>query len=143
MLKERLNELISNYGLKDARAVTFGHPKMKIKWILPMPSASVFSFEQFQPFLIYFDNEGIAFFPLDLNNSYAIIGRSFVSWNELKNFCFKKGLLENKIELYTKIGKIEMKIPKSKAMNEWVKENNSYLEENNFFRSADNDYNRP
>ncbi len=26
-----------------------------------------------------------------------------------------------------------MKIPKSKAMNEWVKENNAYLMENNHF----------
>lgn len=36
MLEERLNELFKIFGLADRNAVTFGHPKMKIKWILPM-----------------------------------------------------------------------------------------------------------
>lgn len=51
------------------------------------------SFEQFQPFFIYFDKEGISFFPLDMNNKYNIIGKSFISWNDLKRFNFKKGLI--------------------------------------------------
>ena len=52
----------------------------------------------------------------------------------LKSFNFKKGLImEDEIQLQLDNGKIEMKIPKSKAMNEWVKENNAYLIEHNHF----------
>ncbi len=85
-------------------------------------------------FFIYFDEDGITFFPLDLNNKYSVIGKSFVAWKDLKSFNFKKGLImEDEIQLQLDNGKIEMKIPKSKAMNEWVKENNAYLMEHNHF----------
>lgn len=90
MLEEQLKELIEKFGLKDEKAITFGHPKMKMKWILPLPGITVYSFEQFQPFFIYFDKDGITFFPLDLNNKYSVIGKSFVAWNDLKSFNFKK-----------------------------------------------------
>ena len=120
MLEERLKELIKKFELKDEKAITFGHPKMKTKWILPLPGITVYSFEQFQPFFIYFDNEGI--------------GKSFISWNDLKGFNFKKGLImEDEIQLQLENEKIEMKIPKSKAMNDWVKTNNAYLIEHNHF----------
>ena len=39
------------------------------------------------------------------------------------------------IQLQLDNGKLEMKIPKSKAMNPWVKENNEYLIEHNHFYS--------
>lgn len=133
MLEERLNELFKIFGLADRNAVTFGHPKMKIKWILPMIGAAVYCFEQFQPFFIYFDTEGISFFPLDLNNKYNIMGKSQIAWKDMERFVFKKGLMENEIKIELSEGKIEMKIPKSKAMNNWVKENNEYLIKNNFF----------
>ena len=134
MLEEQLKELIEKFGLKDEKAITFAHPKMKMKWILPLPGITVYSFEQFQPFFIYFDEDGITFFPLDLNNKYCVIGRSFVAWNDLKSFKFKKGLImEDEIQLQLDNGKIDMKILKSKAMNEWVKENNAYLIEHNHF----------
>ena len=92
MLEEQLKELIEMFNLKDEKAITFGHPKMKTKWILPLPGITVYSFEQFQPFFIYFDEEGITFFPLDLNNKYRVMGKSFVAWNDLKSFNFKKRL---------------------------------------------------
>lgn len=134
MLEEQLEEVIKEYNLKDKNAITFGHPKMKIKWILPLVGISIYSFDQFQPFFIYFDENGITFFPLDLNNRYQVMGQSFVAWNDLKSFKFKKGLiLEDEIQLKLNNGKIEMKIPKTKAMNQWVKENNEYLIERNHF----------
>ena len=134
MLEEQLEELIEKFNLKDEKAITFGHPKIKTKWIFPLPGITVYSFEQFQPFFIYFDEDGITFFPLDLNNKYRVIGKSFVAWNDLKSFNFKKGLiLEDEIQLQLDNGRIEIKIPKSKAMNEWVKENNAYLIEHNHF----------
>ena len=120
---------------------------MKMKWVLPLVGATIYSVEQFQPFFIYFDKSGISFFPLDLNNKYQVMGKSFISWNDLKSFKFKKGLImedeiqlllengkiEMKIPKLLENGKIEMKIPKSKAMNQWVKENNEYLIEHNHF----------
>ena len=134
MLYERLNEIIGEFNLNDEKAITFGHPKMKMKWVLPLVGANIYSVEQFQPFFIYFDKSGITFLPLDLNNKYQIIGKSFVAWNDLKSFKFKKGLLmEDKIELQLDDQKIEMKIPKSKAMNPWVKQNNEYLIKHNHF----------
>ena len=134
MLEEQLKELIEEFGLKDEKAITFGHPKMKMKWILPLPGITVYSFEQFQPFFIYFDKDGISFFPLDLNNKYSIIGKTFIAWSDLKSFNFKKGLImEDEIQLQLENGKIEMKIPKAKAMNQWVKVNNDYLIEHNHF----------
>ncbi len=134
MLEEQLEEVIKEYNLKDKNAITFGHPKMKIKWILPLVGISIYSFDQFQPFFIYFDENGITFFPLDLNNKYQVMGQSFVAWNDLNGFKFKKGLiLEDEIQLKLNNGKIEMKIPKTKAMNQWVKENNEYLIERNHF----------
>ena len=132
MLEEQLKALFEEYGLTDEHAVTFGHPKMKMKWVLPLPGVSVYSFEQFQPFFIYFDSEGISFFPLNEKN-YAM-GRSFIGWGDIKEFQFKKGLvMEDGIKVQGADFKIEMKIPKAKAMNPWVKENNAYLSENNYF----------
>ena len=134
MLEEQLEEVIKEYNLKDKNAITFGHPKMKIKWILPLVGISIYSFDQFQPFFIYFDENGITFFPLDLNNKYQVMGQSFVAWNDLNGFKFKKGLiLEDEIQLKLNNGIIEMKIPKTKAMNQWVKENNEYLIERNHY----------
>lgn len=134
MLEEQLEEVMKEYNLKDKNAITFGHPKMKIKWILPLVGISIYSFDQFQPFFIYFDENGITFFPLDLNNKYQVMGQSFVAWNDLNGFKFKKGLiLEDEIQLKLNNGIIEMKIPKTKAMNQWVKENNEYLIERNHF----------
>ena len=134
MLEEQLEEVMKEYNLKDKNAITFGHPKMKIKWILPLVGISIYSFDQFQPFFIYFDENGITFFPLDLNNKYQVMGKSFVFWNDLNGFKFKKGLiLEDEIQLKLNNGIIEMKIPKTKAMNQWVKENNEYLIERNHF----------
>ena len=48
MLEEQLKEVIEKFGLKDEKAITFGHPKMKMKWILPLPGITGYSFEQFQ-----------------------------------------------------------------------------------------------
>lgn len=134
MLDEQLKELVKEFELKDEKAITFGHPKMKIQWILPLPGMMISSFDQFQPFFIYFDNTGITFFSLDLNNKYKVMGKSFVAWSDLKSFNFKKRLImEDEIQLQLNNGKLEMKIPKSKAMNPWVKENNEYLIEHNHF----------
>ena len=134
MLEEQLEEVMKEYNLKDKNAITFGHPKMKMKWILPLVGISIYSFDQFQPFFIYFDENGITFLPLDLNNKYQVMGQSFVAWNDLNGFKFKKGLiLEDEIQLKLNNGIIEMKIPKTKAMNQWVKENNEYLIERNHF----------
>ena len=134
MLDEQVKDVIQKFGLKDNRAVTFGHPKMKMKWVLPLVGVTIYSVEQFQPFFIYFDESGISFFPLDLNNKYQVMGKSFIAWDDLKSFKFKKGLImEDEIQLLLENGKIEMKIPKSKAMNQWVKENNEYLIEHNHF----------
>ena len=64
------------------------------------------------------------------------MGKSLVSWSDLKKINFKKGLImEDEIQLQLDNGKLEMKIPKSKAMNPWVKENNEYLIEHNHFYS--------
>lgn len=134
MLEEQVNEVIKNFKLGDKNAITFGHPKMKMKWVLPIPGMTVYSFEQFQPFFIYFDSTGISFFPLDLNNNYSVIGKSYIAWTEMKHLTFKKGmLLENTIEIELENGKIQMNIPKTKAMNPWVKENNQYLAANHYF----------
>ncbi len=133
MLEERINELIKNWGLENKNAVTFGHPKMKMKWILPIPGMMVYSFEQFQPFFIAFDGTGISFFPLDINNKYAILGKSYIAWKDMKKFEFKKGLMEYEIKIELSDGKIEMKIAKFKAQNNWVKANNQYLLDNDFF----------
>ena len=134
MLDEQLKEVIEKFDLKDEKAITFGHPKMKMKWVLPLVGGTIYSVEQFQPFFIYFDEKGISFFPLDLNNKYKVMGKSFVDWKDLKSFKYKKGLvMEDEIQLELNNGKIEMKIPKSKAMNKWVKENNEYLIEHNHF----------
>ena len=134
MLDEQLKEVIEKFDLKDEKAITFGHPKMKMKWVLPLVGVTIYSVEQFQPFFIYFDEKGISFFPLDLNNKYKVMGKSFVDWKDLKSFKYKKGLvMEDEIQLELNNEKIEMKIPKSKAMNKWVKENNEYLIEQNHF----------
>lgn len=46
-----------------------------------------------------------------MNNKYNIIGKSFISWNDLKRFNFKKGLImEDEIQLQLENDKIEMKI---------------------------------
>ena len=94
MLEEQVQEVLQNYQLKNEKAITFGHPKVKMNWILPLPGVTVTSFDQFQPFFVYFDESGISFFPLDMNQNYRAIGRSFLAWNDMDHFQFKKGLLQ-------------------------------------------------
>ena len=62
MLDEQVKDVIQKFDLKDNRAVTFGHPKMKMKWVLPLVGATIYSVEQFQPFFIYFDKVELVFF---------------------------------------------------------------------------------
>lgn len=45
MLDEQVKELVKKYGLKDEKAITFGHPKMETKWILPLPGMMISSFD--------------------------------------------------------------------------------------------------
>ena len=47
MLDEQVKDVIQKFDLKDNRAVTFGHPKMKMKWVLPLVGATIYSVEQF------------------------------------------------------------------------------------------------
>ena len=83
MLDEQVKDVIQKFGLKDNKAITFGHPKMKMKWVLPLAGVTIYSVEQFQPFFIYFDDNGITFFPLDFNSKYQVRGKSFVACNDL------------------------------------------------------------
>lgn len=131
MLEEQLKALFEQYGLTDQNAVTFGHPKMRVKWALPLPGVTVYSFEQFQPFFIYFDTKGISFFPLD--QKYYAIGKSFVAWDDIDNFEYKNGLMEDSFKVLAGNIKIEMKITKVKGGNPWVKANNLYLKANDHF----------
>ena len=63
-----------------------------------------------------------------------MIGKSFVAWNDLKSFNFKKGLImEDEIQLQLDNGKIEMKINKVVANNSWIKDNIDFLKGNNYF----------
>ena len=69
-----------------------------------------------------------------MNNKYRVMGKSFVAWNDLKSFNFKKGLImEDEIQLQLDNGKIEMKINKVVANNSWVKDNINYLKDKNYF----------
>ncbi len=91
MLEEQWKGWMETFHLKNEKAITFGHPKMKC--FLPLPGVTLYSFEQEKPFFIYFDEDEIRFFPLDLNHKYRIIGKFFISWNDLKNFHLKKDFL--------------------------------------------------
>ena len=133
MLEEQVQEVLQNYQLKNEKAITFGHPKVKMNWILPLPGLTVTSFDQFQPFFVYFDESGISFLPLDMNQNYRAIGRSFLAWNDMDHFQFKKGLLEDEIQIQLQDQKMVMKLVKKKAMNSWIKENNEYLIQNHHF----------
>lgn len=133
MLEEQVKEVLQNYQLKNEKAITFGHPKMKMNWILPLPGVTVTSFDQFQPFFIYFDAAGISFFPLDMNQNYRAVERSFLAWTDMDHFQFKKGLLEDEIQIQLQDQKMVMKLAKKKAMNPWIKENMNYLKDKNYF----------
>lgn len=54
MLDEQVKDVIQKFGLKDNKAITFGHPKMKMKWVLPLAGVTIYSVEQFQPFFYIF-----------------------------------------------------------------------------------------
>ena len=43
MLEEKVKEVIKRFGLEDEKAITFGHPKMKTKWILPLPGRHLYA----------------------------------------------------------------------------------------------------
>ena len=68
-----------------------------------------------------------------MNQNYRAIGRSFLAWNDMDHFQFKKGLLEDEIQIQLQDQKMVMKLVKKKAMNSWIKENNEYLIQNHHF----------
>ena len=80
-------------------------------------------------FSIFF---GITFFPLNEKNQ--VISKSFISWNDIKDFKYKNGLLlEDEMIITLNNETLKVKIAKFKACNEWLKDNNAYLKSNNHF----------
>ena len=89
------------------------------------------SFEQATSYLFGFSEQGINLFPV--SGDWNIADNLFISWNDVTNFKMKNGLLENEMQIQTQSMKIEMKINKIVANNNWIKDNINYLKERNYF----------
>ena len=97
----------------------------------PTGVVNIMAFEQATSYLFGYSNKGINFFPIQ--GDWNIADNLFISWDEIKNFKMKNGLLENEMIIETSSMKIEMKINKTVANNSWVKDNINYLKEKGYF----------
>ena len=128
---EKVKSELEKYNYTYDNNILCGHTKTKIKWVLPAGIVNVFSFEQSTSYLFGFDTQGINLFPIQ--GDWNIADSLFITWNDIKNFKMKNGLLENEMQIETKSMKIEMKINNVVANNSWVKDNINYLKEKNYF----------
>ncbi len=128
---EKVKSELTKYNYIYENNILCGHTKSKIKWVLPTGVVNVLSFEQATSYLFGFSNKGINFFPIQ--GDWNIADNLFISWDEIKNFKMKNGLLENEMIIETSSMKIEMKINKVVANNSWVKDNINYLKEKGYF----------
>ena len=112
MLEDELEKLVIKYKIDDKKAITYGHFNVKTNFVLPLP--------------------GITIYPLNEKNQ--VISKSFISWNDIKDFKYKNGLLlEDEMIITLNNETLKVKIAKFKACNEWLKDNNAYLKSNNHF----------
>ena len=128
---EKVKSELEKYNYTYDNNILCGHTKSKIKWVLPAGIVNVFAFEQATSYLFGFNAQGINLFPIQ--GDWNIADSLFITWNDIKNFKMKNGLLENEMQIETKSMKIEMKINNVVANNSWVKDNINYLKEKNYF----------
>ena len=128
---EKVKSELEKYNYTYDNNIQCGHTKSKIKWVLPAGIVNVFAFEQATSYLFGFDTQGINLFPIQ--GDWNIADSLFITWNDIKNFKMKNGLLENEMQIETQSMKIEMKINKVVANNSWVKDNINYLKDKNYF----------
>lgn len=128
---EKVKSELKKYNYTYDNNILCGHTKSKIKWVLPAGVVNVFAFEQATSYLFVFNAQGINLFPIQ--GDWNIADSLFITWNDIKNFKMKNGLLENEMQIETQSMKIEMKINKIVANNSWVKDNINYLKDKNYF----------
>ena len=128
---DKVKNELKKYNYAYENNILCGHTKSKVKWVLPTGVVNVLAFEQATSYLFGFSNKGINFFPIQ--GDWNIADNLFISWDEIKNFKMKNGLLENEMIIETSSMKIEMKINKVVANNSWVKDNINYLKEKGYF----------
>ena len=128
---EKVKSELEKYNYTYNNNILCGHTKSKVKWVLPTGIVNIMAFEQATSYLFGFSDEGLNLFPIQ--GDWNIADNLYISWNEIKNFKMKNGLLENEMVIETQSMKIEMKINKVVANNSWIKENISYLKEKNYF----------
>ncbi len=132
MLEDELEKLVIKYKIDDKKAITYGHFNVKTNFVLPLPGITIYEQTGLNFFFIYFDKNGITFFPLNEKNQ--VTSKSFISWNDIKDFKYKNGLLlEDEMIITLNNETLKVKIAKFKACNEWLKDNNTYLKSNNHF----------
>ena len=128
---EKVKSELEKYNYTYDNNILCGHTKSKIKWVLPAGIVNVFAFEQATSYLFGFNAQGINLFPIQ--GDWNIADSLFITWNDIKNFKMKNGLLENEMQVETQSMKIEMKINKVVANNSWVKDNINCLKDRNYF----------
>lgn len=128
---EKVKQQMEKYGYEYDHNILCGHTKAKVKWVLPTGIVNAMAFEQATSYIFRFSNEGINLFPIQ--GDWDIAGDFFISWDQVKSFGVKNGLLENEMRLHTTEMKLEMKINKVVANNPWIKENLRYLKDQNYF----------
>lgn len=132
-LEQAVREL-GKFGYMYDNNVVYGHTKVKIKWILPLPGGNnIIKYKDITTFLFGFSYKGINFFPIEVHRDWYLSDNYFIPWDEVTSFKMKNGVLENEMVLSTSEAKIVMKINKVVARNPWVKENVNYLKERNYF----------
>jgi hypothetical protein len=132
-LKTRYQELLQDGLVSDRRAVVFAYPKIKIRFVLPLPEFPIYSFEPFQPFFLSFEDQGITLFPLDLNHQYERLNPIVMPWEQIKQFHFHSGVLQHTITLAWKDSNMIFRVPKYKVGESWLKENLAYLYDHDYF----------
>ena len=128
---EKVKSELEKYNYTYDNNILCGHTKSKIKWVLPAGIVNVFAFEQATSYLFGFNAQGINLFPIQ--GDWNIADSLFITWNDIKNFKMKNGLLENEMQIETKSMKIEIKINKVVDNNCWVKYNINYIKDKNYF----------
>ena len=128
---DKVKNELKKYNYTYENNILCGHTKFKVKWVLPTGVVNIMAFEQATSYLLGFSNKGINIFPIQ--GDWDIADNLFISWDEIKNFKMKNGLLENEMLIEIQSMKIEMKINKVVANNSWVKDNINYLKEKGYF----------
>lgn len=132
-MNDLLEQFILQKNIYYHHNIVPGHTKVKVNWKKTMLTAFLHHvvFYKAKYYLFYFDRFQMALY--QYQDHHFLKDVVFISWQEISDFQYRKGLLEIEISFIFNDEKFDMMLSRKMRGIDWVSENMHYLLENGFF----------